>query len=107
MNVNTALQKRTTRISSAPRSSSAARAPASSCSTTSGFQRVAQRAKRIPLALRAASGLGAWVDMRFGELAARLLLRLADEREEVPHLVRSEEHTSELQSRLHLVCRLL
>src|SRR5256884_3034831 len=25
----------------------------------------------------------------------------------VPDLVRSEEHTSELQSRLHLVCRLL
>src|SRR2546422_3967658 len=25
----------------------------------------------------------------------------------VPHHVRSEEHTSELQSRLHLVCRLL
>src|SRR5687768_18103043 len=24
-----------------------------------------------------------------------------------PHVVRSEEHTSELQSRLHLVCRLL
>src|SRR5205809_5819376 len=24
-----------------------------------------------------------------------------------PHAVRSEEHTSELQSRLHLVCRLL
>src|SRR2546429_4354108 len=24
-----------------------------------------------------------------------------------PHLARSEEHTSELQSRLHLVCRLL
>src|SRR2546429_4064791 len=26
---------------------------------------------------------------------------------EVPSTVRSEEHTSELQSRLHLVCRLL
>src|SRR2546422_4038812 len=25
----------------------------------------------------------------------------------IPHRVRSEEHTSELQSRLHLVCRLL
>src|SRR2546422_3148189 len=25
----------------------------------------------------------------------------------IPHLLRSEEHTSELQSRLHLVCRLL
>src|SRR2546422_6015511 len=27
--------------------------------------------------------------------------------EEAAHIVRSEEHTSELQSRLHLVCRLL
>src|SRR3989449_11754089 len=37
--------------------------------------------------------------------AARATLKLlAPER---PHLVRSEEHTSELQSRLHLVCRLL
>src|SRR2546422_4997116 len=26
---------------------------------------------------------------------------------DLPHLQRSEEHTSELQSRLHLVCRLL
>src|SRR2546422_7207095 len=34
-----------------------------------------------------------------GEIAAALLLQL--------HLRRSEEHTSELQSRLHLVCRLL
>src|SRR5438105_11250841 len=28
-------------------------------------------------------------------------------REMIPHLVRSEEHTSELQSRVDLVCRLL
>src|SRR5687768_17815435 len=36
------------------------------------------------------------------------LEELADQREAVPHDVgRSEEHTSELQSRLHLVCRLL
>src|SRR2546422_7689608 len=28
-------------------------------------------------------------------------------RRDLPHQVRSEEHTSELQSRLHLVCRLL
>src|SRR2546422_4141530 len=30
-----------------------------------------------------------------------------DERDAQTHLTRSEEHTSELQSRLHLVCRLL
>src|SRR2546429_3697330 len=33
--------------------------------------------------------------------------RLAVTREQQPHVDRSEEHTSELQSRLHLVCRLL
>src|SRR2546429_6743536 len=31
----------------------------------------------------------------------------AAERGKFPHYMRSEEHTSELQSRLHLVCRLL
>src|SRR2546429_4913247 len=31
----------------------------------------------------------------------------ADDRNQVPEDDRSEEHTSELQSRLHLVCRLL
>src|SRR2546422_3699899 len=34
-------------------------------------------------------------------------LREARGGEELPHPLRSEEHTSELQSRLHLVCRLL
>src|SRR5256884_6562685 len=34
-------------------------------------------------------------------------LYLARGRGEVPPFTRSEEHTSELQSRLHLVCRLL
>src|SRR5687768_17818097 len=33
--------------------------------------------------------------------------RLGREDEDLTALVRSEEHTSELQSRLHLVCRLL
>src|SRR3989449_1718929 len=37
-----------------------------------------------------------------------LIVLLIDERpEEVTDMERSEEHTSELQSRLHLVCRLL
>src|SRR3712207_7042311 len=36
-----------------------------------------------------------------------LLQRLVDVRGHLEHLVRSEEHTSELQSRQYLVCRLL
>src|SRR2546422_6619720 len=36
-----------------------------------------------------------------------LLHRLGDELPDLVIVVRSEEHTSELQSRLHLVCRLL
>src|SRR2546422_4085154 len=45
-------------------------------------------------------------------LSAALLLRQADSLRErylgvAQGLLRSEEHTSELQSRLHLVCRLL
>src|SRR5687768_18316186 len=39
------------------------------------------------------------------QLAERLMERLADQETTWP--LRSEEHTSELQSRLHLVCRLL
>src|SRR2546422_1325243 len=42
---------------------------------------------------------------RLGFLFERLLTSLSDEARGV--LERSEEHTSELQSRLHLVCRLL
>src|SRR3712207_7693187 len=37
----------------------------------------------------------------------RLLARLAAHRHHLPGLNRSEEHTSELQSRQYLVCRLL
>src|SRR5262249_31245649 len=71
--------QRTTRISSAPRPSSAARAPASSCSTTSRFQRVAHKAKRIPFAFWAGCDLGACVDT--------LLLLLADQGKQMAHLV--------------------
>src|SRR5687768_18243349 len=39
------------------------------------------------------------------DYAARI--RLGEPREQVAAEARSEEHTSELQSRLHLVCRLL
>src|SRR5256884_4894524 len=55
---------------------------------------------------RAASiqnGLGTFPDTGVDETFDASLTFFADDR---PHL-RSEEHTSELQSRLHLVCRLL
>src|SRR2546422_7156050 len=55
------------------------------------------------------------VDLEIGEQRARFLLEHAQHRERHPAdfqlgpfaTARSEEHTSELQSRLHLVCRLL
>src|SRR2546422_1379283 len=39
--------------------------------------------------------------------AAMALMGLLEEQLRLPLVPRSEEHTSELQSRLHLVCRLL
>src|SRR2546422_8595019 len=48
--------------------------------------------------------------LREPQRAARVrqhILRLKRRVAHVPHGDRSEEHTSELQSRLHLVCRLL
>src|SRR3712207_8504168 len=42
-----------------------------------------------------------------GELEHRRLYLLGARHEEVHHRLRSEEHTSELQSRQYLVCRLL
>src|SRR2546422_1983352 len=42
------------------------------------------------------------IEIPNGRFERRLQLPLDD-----PHAARSEEHTSELQSRLHLVCRLL
>src|SRR2546422_2172335 len=51
-------------------------------------------------------GVG-WIDLsRWRKLQARLEHRLARLIRKSRH-PRSEEHTSELQSRLHLVCRLL
>src|SRR2546429_2446356 len=38
---------------------------------------------------------------------AREATQIVPTRRVIAHLLRSEEHTSELQSRLHLVCRLL
>src|SRR5207253_469354 len=81
-------EQRCTRTSSAPRSCSAVRAPARSCSTNSPFHRAAQRAKRSPFALRVGSGVGECVDMLLGlGPFRRLLLLLADQREEMSHLV--------------------
>src|SRR2546422_5992912 len=55
----------------------------------------------LPTAGLSADRLGAWyrrfIDTRTDEAAERALATS----------IRSEEHTSELQSRLHLVCRLL
>src|SRR2546422_5803529 len=44
---------------------------------------------------------------RLPRLVERIELRGAMEARKVDRQLRSEEHTSELQSRLHLVCRLL
>src|SRR3712207_6846306 len=57
-------------------------------------------------------GLGALQMGVAGEDEARVCLRHLDERPHrrehaAPRLLRSEEHTSELQSRQYLVCRLL
>src|SRR2546429_5288945 len=52
-------------------------------------------------ALKAIAGDKAWVG-KVEELLAAL-----DKNIPIPKRERSEEHTSELQSRLHLVCRLL
>src|SRR3712207_8471270 len=45
------------------------------------------------------------LDLQVEQEADRLLLDAVEHR--VEHVVRSEEHTSELQSRQYLVCRLL
>src|SRR2546422_7021410 len=53
---------------------------------------------------------GTWIDRPFagGTINERMVVTPANGRSiQVPLAKRSEEHTSELQSRLHLVCRLL
>src|SRR5690554_7451031 len=42
----------------------------------------------------------------YGALCQRMAGQLSDQRVSAPVAARSEEHTSELQSRPHLVCRL-
>src|SRR2546422_5702334 len=62
-------------------------------------------ARRIAVALDVPLLFMKWVKLPpLGEPEKRNILRLEPERF---FPVRSEEHTSELQSRLHLVCRLL
>src|SRR2546429_4898997 len=69
------------------------------------------RLEEKKLAYRSASGDVNFAVRRFpgyGKLSGKSLDELrAGERVEVDTSKRSEEHTSELQSRLHLVCRLL
>src|SRR2546429_6711932 len=70
--------------------------------TTLFRSRVQLRAQGLDVAL----AVGAPLVERGGDAAILLQLEVA-EREILELPFRSEEHTSELQSRLHLVCRLL
>src|SRR3989449_4553132 len=65
-------------------------------------QALAKRASGVPAARAQLDGVGIRLWIVSGDAAAELA-RLAGRAQ----LYRSEEHTSELQSRLHLVCRLL
>src|SRR2546422_3299253 len=77
--------------------------------------RLARRCAREPARVGARIGQGEEVIVALlGDAEHLLDLGLGLEHEvlgapaaEDPHRARSEEHTSELQSRLHLVCRLL
>src|SRR2546429_7389152 len=73
-----------------------------------------QHRLRIRHALRLHAGAADLVfvhehERRVGDVGGgpELRVAVAVRRELVPDELRSEEHTSELQSRLHLVCRLL
>src|SRR2546429_5961119 len=50
---------------------------------------------------------GVLAEIGAGEIPQILLYNKIDRLHSAPRIDRSEEHTSELQSRLHLVCRLL
>src|SRR5687768_17938709 len=61
-----------------------------------------------PAAQAMAAALNCTIEPGTGCGQCSVCLRIARRRfPDVHHIVRSEEHTSELQSRLHLVCRLL
>src|SRR2546429_6362804 len=70
---------------------------------------------RFSAGLDASGRLVAWTHriagtplrLKFGPLAKGIDDSLVDGAIDLPYAIRSEEHTSELQSRLHLVCRLL
>src|SRR2546429_3534986 len=49
----------------------------------------------------------AWEDFKMTDLPVPLDAYPGEQQIFMPYFLRSEEHTSELQSRLHLVCRLL
>src|SRR3989442_2655840 len=72
-----------------------------------GLRRRVEQEKipRVPRAARELEGFEVFVAVhtRFLALALSAPFEQSDDR----HAVRSEEHTSELQSRPHLVCRLL
>src|SRR5258707_12030392 len=55
---------------------------------------------RVPLSTFSRSRLGRWRQFNVGAVRSRIAARRHSD-------VRSEEHTSELQSRQYLVCRLL
>src|SRR2546422_8371411 len=66
------------------------------------FSRVAVFASRFSTSIQGSSSYRVTVEVSDGKPSSR---RVAMRRTPIPG--RSEEHTSELQSRLHLVCRLL
>src|SRR5687768_18097486 len=66
--------------------------------TTTQPRPVAKSSAPVAFQPKTSSGL------KYNDLVTAVLYRDA---EAVSQLIRSEEHTSELQSRLHLVCRLL
>src|SRR2546422_4846135 len=63
-------------------------------------------ARRRPDELQGPLGVGAFAQ-RLMQVRRQPARELSLEHRRADHHVRSEEHTSELQSRLHLVCRLL
>src|SRR5438876_4973409 len=72
---------------------------------TTLFRSGRRRGGALGLAARAPEGVGVVArDARVGEAAAD---RVLDALDAPPERRRSEEHTSELQSPVHLVCRLL
>src|SRR5690625_5792962 len=72
-----------------------------------GSSAAIQRAGRDVVAEAAAAGVDLDVRHTFGSLWSGISANIDDDDVELVRQLRSEEHTSELQSRGHLVCRLL